>query len=658
MDPRFITDGTLTSFEDFIAGEYVYVDKTKFACELAKSEGAYLLTRPRRMGKSTMCLTLEYLFSKGTVGTEGLYCHEHWPVKERYFVMHLNWCNISPKSGGDFVFHVVNELKTYAYYFGLTLPQDRSLPNIFKYLITNIIAKLNDDSFLSQHPELVNGDRPFSRDNLVLLIDEYDAPLAEDLENSAAFDEITKEYEVLLATIKSIPNFRFVFLTGITSYNWNSISACANQFINISLDDDYATCCGYTLKEIEHYFAPELAKAQSALSLSYDELMAKLSYFYDGYLFCRTQAAAVNSNRILNPVTVSLFLTKPKKGFINYWHKTGANSTFIFKLLNLCSEALIGDVLDKLFDNSPDADKSLDPSVIDYIKAWVPALALSVDVDGNNEQNHRLLKFPTNRLTVKLDISSPLNKYNAIPILFQAGYLTIKAIKYDKALLGFSNHEIASSLKSILMDDSIFTDSDPFSLSEKFSKLDMPANEIFTIFHAGGETLAKFLDDLLNTAPEQLFAAHESENVLSYLTYLALDHAQLAIERDVHYVLGRADLVLYKSSEESLLSDTVIEFKVARQGENVLKKLAAGAKQIVDKRYGISYKNPDPVRYCIVFSNDLRQVGAIGAVKGDGSYEITYLSSKLTKRGTLRSMYRKATSKAKKAKRVSSSDKD
>ena len=516
MGSRLITNGFLTSFEKLIKGSYVYVDKTKFACELAKGRSSILLTRPRRMGKSTMVLTLEYLFSKGTVGTEGLYCHEHWPVKERYFVMHLNWCNISPKSGGDFAFHVVDELKDYADYFGITLPQDRSLSNTFKFLINNIIAKLNDDSFLSQHPELVNGDRPFSRDNLVLLIDEYDTPLAENLDNSAVFDEITKEYEVLLATIKSIPNFRFVFLTGITSYNWNSISACANQFINISLDDNYATCCGYTQKEIEHYFAPELVKAQSALNLSYDELMAKLSYFYDGYLFCRTQAAAVNSNKILNPVTVSLFLTSPEDGFLNYWNKTGANSTFIFKLLNLCSEALIGDVLDKLFDNSPDTDKSLDPSVIDYIKAWVPALALSVDVDDNNEQNHRLLKFPTNRLTVKLDITNPLNKYNAIPILFQAGYLTIKAIEYDKALLGFANHEIATSLKSILRDKSLFIDSDPFSLSEKFSRLKMPANEIFAIFHAGDETLANFLDNLLNTAPAQLFAAHESENLLSY----------------------------------------------------------------------------------------------------------------------------------------------
>ena len=644
MVRRSITTGMLTSFKDFISGDTVYVDKTKFACELAKGRSSILLTRPRRMGKSTMCLTLEYLFSKGTVGTEGLYCHDHWPVKERYFVFRFMFNEINASSSEKFKHGFIQQIKLYAEYFDISIELDSDIDEIFLSLISGSLKRLSDESFLAQHPELHDVERPLCTDSVVLLIDEYDTPLAENLENSAVFDEIKKEYKVLLATIKNMTSFRFVFLTGITSYNWNSISACANQFINISLDDNYATCCGYTLQEIEHYFAPELVKAQSALNLSYDELMANLGHFYDGYLFCRTQAAAVNSNKILNPVTVSMFLTRPKKGFINYWHKTGANSTFLFKLLNLCSEVLVIDVLKKLFDNSPDADKSLDPSVIDYIKAWVPALALSVDVDDNNEQNHRLLKFPTNRLTVKLDITNPLNKYNAIPILFQAGYLTIKAIKYDKALLGFANHEIATSLKSILRDDSLFIESDPFGLSEKFSSLNMPANEIFAIFHAGGETLANFLDDLLNTAPAQLFAAHESENLLSYLIYLALDHAQLARERDVHYVLGRADLVLYKSNEESLLSDTVIEFKVARQGENVLKKLAAGAKQIVDKRYGISYKNPDPVRYCIVFSNDLGQVGAIGAVKGDGSYEITYLSSKLTKRGTLRSMYRKTTS--------------
>ncbi|MCI6862938.1 AAA family ATPase [Anaerobiospirillum succiniciproducens] len=658
MEQRLITNGTLTAFKDLIAGNTVYVDKTKFACELAVDRSSILLTRPRRMGKSTMCLTLEYLFSKGTVGTEGLYCHEHWPVKERYFVLRFDWSDITPKSREDFVFRVLEELKAYANYFGLSLPQDCSLSSILKYLITNIIAKLDDDSFLAQHPELVDGDRPFSRDNLVLLIDEYDAPLSKILDKPALFDEIRSEFMDFFSSVKSLPYFRFVFITGVSSYAQTSIFSGANQFINISLDDNYATCCGYTQKEIEHYFAPELVKAQTALNLSYDELMANLGYFYDGYLFCRSQGASVSSNKIFNPVSVSLFLRTPTNGFLNYWGETGAKSTFLFKLLKLCSEALISDLLKKLFADVPETYKSLDPSVIDYIKAWVPALTLSVDVDDNNQQNNRLLEVPTDKLIVKIDNINALNIRNAIPILFQAGYLAIKAIDSNKAKLGLANHEVAATLKSLLMDDSIFTDSDPFSLSKKFSSLDMSASEIFAIFHAGGETLAKFLDDLLNTAPEQLFAPQNHENVITFIIFLALDRTPMAVGREVHYVQGRADLVLYKSNEESLLSDSVIEFKVARQGENVLKKLAAGAKQIVDKRYGISYKNPDPVRYCIVFSNDLRQVGAIGAVTGDGSYEVTYLSSKLTKRGTLRAMYRKATSKAKQAKHVSSSDKD
>ena len=630
MGRRLITNGYLTSFEKLIKGSYVYVDKTKFACELANTEGAYLLTRPRRMGKSTMVLTLEYLFSKGTVGTEGLYCHDHWPDKERYFVFRFMFNVIDASSTETFKHGFIKQIKPYAKYFGISIELDSDIDEIFLSLINGGLKRLSDEGFLAQHPELQDVERPLCTDNVVLLIDEYDAPLAENLDNSEVFNEIKKEYKALFSTIKNITNFRFVFITGVSSYAQTSIFSGANQFINISLNDRYATCCGYTQKEIEHYFAPELVNAQTVLNLSYDELMANLGFFYDGYLFCRSQAASVSSNKIFNPVSVSLFLTMPESGFLNYWSETGAKSTFLFKLLKLCSEALISDLLKKLFADVPETYKSLDPSVIDYIKAWVPALTLSVDVDDNNQQNNRLLEVPTDKLIVKIDNINALNIRNAIPILFQAGYLAIKAIDSNKAKLGLANHEVAETLKSLLTDDSIFTDSDPFSLSEKFSKLDMPANEILTIFHTGGETLAKFLDDLLNTAPEQLFAPQNHENVLTFVISLALNAKPMAIGREVHYVLGRADLVLYKSDEEELLSDIVIEFKIARQGENVLKKLAAGAKQIVDKRYGISYKTPDPVRYCIVFSNDLRQVGAIGAVKGDGSYEVTYLSSKLT----------------------------
>ncbi|MGN8853201.1 AAA family ATPase [Anaerobiospirillum succiniciproducens] len=363
MGSRLITNGFVTSFEKLIKGSYVYVDKTKFACELANTEGAYLLTRPRRMGKSTMVLTLEYLFSKGTVGTEGLYCHDHWPDKERYFVFRFAFNEIKCCSYGEFKDKLFQLFSNYTSYFGIELNRDLDSHLAFKQLIEFSVKKLSDEGFLAQHPELQDVERPLCTDNVVLLIDEYDAPLAENLDNSAVFNEIKEEYKALFSTIKNITNFRFVFLAGVSSYAQTSIFSGANQFINISLDDDYATCCGYTQQEIERSFAPELVKAQTALNLSYDELMAKLSYFYDGYLFCTSPAKAISSNKIFNPVSVSLFLTKPEKGFINYWSKTGAKSTFLFKLLKLCSEVLVNDLLKKLFADVPETDKSLDPSV-------------------------------------------------------------------------------------------------------------------------------------------------------------------------------------------------------------------------------------------------------------------------------------------------------
>ena len=95
MTMRFITGGKTSSFDELLDKSTVYVDKTQPVCLMASQKDDILLTRPRRMGKSTIVVsTLEYLFSKGTVGTEGLYCHEHWPDPNRYFVFHFDWSNV------------------------------------------------------------------------------------------------------------------------------------------------------------------------------------------------------------------------------------------------------------------------------------------------------------------------------------------------------------------------------------------------------------------------------------------------------------------------------------------------------------------------------------------------------------------------------------
>ena len=174
-----------------------------------------------------------------------------------------------------------------------------------------------------------------------MLIDEYDVPLTESLNNPTLFDELKPEYHSIFATFKRMP-FRFVFVTGVSSYVQSSIFGNPNQFIDISLDPRYATCCGYTQEELEHYFAPELDRSKQVLELSYDELLTKLSYYYGGDFFNCLNDGHNDSQRLFNPVSVSSFLTSPIKGFLNHWGKTGGGSEFLLKLIISAHKRLVG----------------------------------------------------------------------------------------------------------------------------------------------------------------------------------------------------------------------------------------------------------------------------------------------------------------------------
>ncbi|MGN8853301.1 hypothetical protein, partial [Anaerobiospirillum succiniciproducens] len=163
-----------------------------------------------------------------------------------------------------------------------------------------------------------------------------------------------------------------------------SIFSGANQFINISLDSKYATCCGYTREEIEHYFAPELKRAQEVTNLSHDELIKAMSYFYDGYSFSKKPS---EQKRVFSPVSVSLFLSKPEEGFNNYWSNTGARSSFILKLLQQCNHAIVNQLLNSIYQNPIDKKAEIDASMADVIEGLFPVFSLAIDNSATNQAN-------------------------------------------------------------------------------------------------------------------------------------------------------------------------------------------------------------------------------------------------------------------------------
>ena len=630
MTMRIITTGESLSFAQLINKTMVYVDKTRPVCEMASTYAQYLLTRPRRMGKSTLVDTLEYLFSKGTVGTEGLYCHEHWPEPNRYFVFHLDWSRFNISSVDDFMQRLNEELDGWALYFGFEIPTNKQLDWRLVFFFQACIDKLKDEEFLSAHPELKDGDRPFCSDSVVLLIDEYDAPLSRNLDNPELFEQLLPIYTSIFSTIKSLRCFRSVFITGVSSYAQTSIFSGANQFINISLESDYATCCGYTREEIEHYFAPELKRAQEVTNLSHDELLKAMSYFYDGYSFSENPS---EQERVFSPVSVSLFLRSPQNGFKNYWSNTGAQSSFILKMLQQCNHAIVNQLLNSIYQNSIDKKTEVDASMAEAIAGLFPVFSLAIDKSETNQANKHLLSIDVNSLIVKHDDIKALSLDNAIAILFQSGYLSIKEIIDNDAYLGLANHEVANSLATLLMQELKKVHPELSGINHKLFSLLSNKKEVFERLHQGGKGIADLFSNIFNSFDQKIFKEPNYEEVLSSIIGFSMMCTGFYAQREVASLFGYADFVIYKKVNGLKVPDVIIEFKLARCRQNIIKKLDEGSKQMVDRKYGFSLLNSDPHRYCIVISNALKQVAAVSRINRDGTYAIEYQHPDINAKG-------------------------
>ena len=631
MGHRLITKGSFHPFEDLIDGDFVYVDKTALACDLAKEHAAYLLTRPRRMGKSTFLSTLKHLFMNGTQGCEGLDCFKKWSDPWRYFVFNFSWNNLNPSSAEDLRSSIVSSLTSYTDYFGITLPADRKFGDILKFFFRECVNKLCDETFLKEHRELSDGDRPFNPQKIVLLIDEYDAPLTNHLGNPLVFEELRQVYTELFSTIEDL-NFRFVFITGITSYAQSSIFSSANQFINLSLDPRFATCCGYTLSEIEHYFVPELHHACEVLNISHESLIRQLRFHYAGYLFSDEANEDHAHIRVFSPVSVSMFLSAPQRTFRPYWSITGAASALLFHMLSLCSSKITKLLIDKVFDTEnmqAQEHQELEEhqGLEAYLDSRFPFFCLDIgESEHVNDGTEHLLELNISDLSLLISSVESINAYNAILFLLQSGYLSIKTVKGCTAYLVITNYEVAYTLAYLLtqtFDEDTKTEN---CHDKRFIKAFNQDDSVFSVLHRGGMDLVKFIDSWLSDAPWEFFLSTAQDNQITSLFYLELLNLRVPTQRKVYLAKDRAAIVIYKEVDDKNVIDTVIEFQIAKQEDSILDKLQDGAVQLIERRYDLNVSTTDTNRYCVVISTKLRQVGALAKIDSNDKHIIIYQS--------------------------------
>ncbi|MGN8852393.1 AAA family ATPase [Anaerobiospirillum succiniciproducens] len=448
------SSGSNKTFAQYLQSKAVYVDKTKFACDLAKEHQSFMLHRPHGMGKSLLVSSLKHLFSKGTVGTEGLYCHDHWQDPNCYFVFHFSWTDISAFSRDSFERGLYAQLVPYAELFGVTLDEDYNIWVNFRNLVKKSQKKLSNNSFLAQHPELTDGDRPLCN-KIVVLVDDYDAPLNKNLQKPDVFKEIKEAVGFFFRSFKSI-SMRFVLLTGVRGIALCDIFGGANQFHDISLDRRYATSCGYTLEEIERYFEPQIKHAQKVLNIDHETFVSNLHYYIGGAVLSDEQGENRQDIKVFNPVVISSLLNNPKQGFEKTCPEPYLPYNFMVKVLNESAKAVFLETLPKSAIHLFSAKEPVYKSVHNSILSMTSVIFLDLEYDMFGKGGDNLLEVDVNRLKDKLDSVADIDAAKAILILFQEGYLTIKAVKDEIAFLGMANMNVRQIIAAINLQKSPF----------------------------------------------------------------------------------------------------------------------------------------------------------------------------------------------------------
>ena len=364
----------IQNFENIRKNNYLYVDKTKQILQMIEKGECYFLSRPRRFGKSLTLSTLEAMFKGKTELFKGLYAEE-W-VKEQSKkpnpVIKLDMsCLDSYETKEKLNKSLVNDLKHCAYLYKLDIAEEEESKAMFKKVIYALYERFG---------------------LVVVLIDEYDKPITDNLNNLEKAEEMRETLSKFYEALKGSPYIKFVMVTGVSKFSKVGILSGLNNLDDISMDEYYSDIVGYTQKELEDNFSEWIEKASQKLSMNRKELLDKIKEYYDGFSFD-------GETRVYNPFSVLNFFKK--SDFRNYWYISGS------------------------------------PSFL-----------------SNYLQNHKInepKEYIEKEVYEDFTSSHEIESTSVESFLYQAGYLTIKERIGNRLILDYPNEEVKSSMDRLFL---------------------------------------------------------------------------------------------------------------------------------------------------------------------------------------------------------------
>ena len=347
----------IQTFSEIRERNYVYIDKTKYIVEFLKQGSKYVfLSRPRRFGKSLFVSTLQAYYEGKKELFDGLALGDYEKKWGKHPVLHFDMSTAKHMEPAGLINELEGKLSQLENIYG-TEDWAKGTNQRLECLVKRAYAQTGQ--------------------KVVLLIDEYDAPLLDVVHEKENLKPLRQIMQNFYSPIKYLdPWLEFTFITGITKFSQLSIFSEINNLDNISMFDQYSAICGISMTELLTQMKPDVELLAKALGKSFDETVEELKNFYDGYHFSE------KSEDVFNPFSLVKALRSQKVAA--YWFSSGTPS-YLIKTLQKYHVGIL------------DIEKKR-ASVDDF------------DV-------------------------SPEQMTSAIPLLYQSGYLTIK--KYNPIMQSF-----------------------------------------------------------------------------------------------------------------------------------------------------------------------------------------------------------------------------
>ena len=274
----------MQTFRELRERDCYYVDKTAYLERLVNQGKHYFLSRPRRFGKSLFLDTLKEVFEGNQELFEGLYIHDRHDWSQRHPAVRLDFGSGNYQDPSELHEDVMAQLEDLAEEAGIA-PRYNIAPARFRHLIRTLSRQRGQP--------------------VVVLVDEYDKPILDVLQKREVARAVRDYLRGLYGVIKaSDAHVRFTFLTGISKFSKVNLYSQLNNLTDITLDPRYSSICGYTERDLDMVFAPELG------DLDREQVRA----WYNGYRWRGTE-------KVYNPYDVLLLFDS--REFAAHWFETG-----------------------------------------------------------------------------------------------------------------------------------------------------------------------------------------------------------------------------------------------------------------------------------------------------------------------------------------------